>query len=167
VAEKAAAQAELDADRDRIEDQVWTAYTKAQTAFSQQQAAAALLQAAQVSYTASVQSYGDGVRTLVDVVTAQRTLAQARSEEITARTNAFLQTATLAYRTGELLGSHGGPATLPPGKANAPFFQPLPAVPQQQYPNPFGTVPAPSEAQPSTDSTGPTSTSIPTTSEPQ
>lgn len=161
VAEKAAAQAELDADRDRIEDQVWTAYTNAQTAFSQQQAAAALLQAAQVSYTASVESYSDGVRTLVDVVTAQRALAQARSEEITARTNAFLQTATLAYRTGELLGSHAGPATLPSGKTDAPLFTTPPPMPQQQYPNPFGTVPAPSESAPLLNST------VPTASEPQ
>ena len=63
VAEKAAAQAELDAARDRIEDQVWTAYTNAQTAFAQQRAASALLQAAQVLDIAAVQSYSDGVRT--------------------------------------------------------------------------------------------------------
>jgi outer membrane protein len=148
VAEKAAAQAELDAARDRIEDQVWTAYTNAQTAFAQQRAASALLQAAQVSYTAAVQSYSDGVRTLVDVVTAQRALAQARSEEITARTNTFLQTATLAYRTGELLSAHAGPATLPAGAVPTPLFAPTPAVPQQQYPNPFTPVPAPADATP-------------------
>jgi outer membrane protein len=149
VAEKSAAQADLDADRDRIEDQVWTAYTNAQTAFSQQQAASALLQAAQVSYTAAVESYSDGVRTLVDVVTAQRVLAQARSEEITARTNTFLQTARLAYRTGELLQAHAGPATLVPGTAAAPIFGQAPPVPPQpQYPNPFGSVPTPTHSSP-------------------
>ena len=156
VAEKAAAQADLDAARDQIEDQVWTAYTNAQTAFSQQTAAAALLQAAQVSYTASVQSYSEGVRTLVDVVTAQRALAQARSEEITARTNAFLQTATLAYRTGELLQSHAGPATMPPGQAPAPLFNQPPPLPRRQYPNPFSTVPAPSAPASPLNSTAPT-----------
>jgi outer membrane protein len=154
VAEKATAQAELEAARDRIEDQVWTAYTNAQTAFSQQQAASALLQAAQVSYTAAVQSYSDGVRTLVDVVTAQRALAEARSEEITARTNTFLQTATLAYRTGELLRAHAGPATLSPGPAPAPLFGQTPPVPQQ-YANPFATVPAPLNSSPVPDSTTP------------
>jgi outer membrane protein len=115
LAEKAAATADLDAARDRIEDEVWTAYTNTQTAFAQQTAAEAVLQASQSSYSAALESYSDGVRTLVDVVTAQKALAQARSEEITARTNLFEQAASLAFRTGELLRSHNGPPVLPAG----------------------------------------------------
>lgn len=113
LAEKATAQADLDTARDRIEDEVWTAYTNAQTALAQQKAAEALLGASQVSYAAAVEAYSDGVRTLVDVVTAERTLAQARSEEITARTNVFVQITNLAFRTGELLRSHPSPAQRP------------------------------------------------------
>ena len=140
-AEKAAAAAELEAERDRIENEVWTAYTNTQTAFAQQQAAAALLGAAQGSYAAAAESYADGVRTLVDVVTAERALAQARSEEVTARTNLFQQTTELAFRTGDLLRSHSGPAPLPPGPAPglpgaAPT--PLPAQPATQAQPPNG-----------------------------
>lgn len=118
VAERAAAQARLDVERDQIEAQVWTAYTNSQTAFAQQQAAESLLNASQLSYNAAVEAYSDGVRTIVDVVTAERELAQARSEEVTARTNVFQQTTALAFRTGELLRSHAGPRLLPPGAAS-------------------------------------------------
>ena len=137
LAEKAAAEAELDSERDRIEDEVWTAYTNTQTAFAQQQAAQLVLGASQTSYEAAVEAYGDGVRTLVDVVAAQRALAQARSEEVTARTNLFEQATTLTFRTGELLGSHVGRAVLPPGHG-VPV---LPVVPPP--PPPAGAPPLP------------------------
>ena len=114
IAEKAEAEERLNAQKDEIEDQVWTAYTDAQTALAQQGAAAALLAAAQSSYNADTEAYGDGVRTLVDVVTAERALAQARSEAVSARTNAFEQTTALAFRSGALLRSHAGPVILPP-----------------------------------------------------
>ncbi len=116
LAERATAQAELDAARDTVEDQVWTAYTNTETAFAQQAAADAALGAAQISYSAAAEAYSDGVRTLVDLVATQRTLAQARSEEVTARTNVFQQATTLSFRTGALLRSHGGPAVLPPAQ---------------------------------------------------
>lgn len=140
TAEKRSAEAELDAQRDTIEDQVWTAYTDTQTAFTQQASAEALLGAAQASYSAATEAYGDGVRTLVDVVTAERALAEARSEEVTARTGLFKQMATLAFRTADLLASHNGPATLP---AAAPAT----AAPQ----TPSGT---PATTQPNQSATG-------------
>lgn len=99
-----AATAELDNLRDEAEDQVWVAYTNVETAYAQQQAAAALLSAAQTSYTASVAAYRSGVRTLIDVIAAQRALAEARSENITARTRLLRDTAALDFRTGDLLG---------------------------------------------------------------
>ncbi len=120
TAVKAAAQDELDADRDRIEDQVWTAYTNTQTAIAQQSAADALLGASQASYQAATEAYGYGVRTLVDVVTAERALARARSEQVTARTNVFQQATALAFRTGDLLRTHPGPAGQTPGVTAAP-----------------------------------------------
>ncbi len=125
LAEQAAAEAGLDTVRDRIEDQVWTAYTNAQTALAQQKAADLLLGASQSSYAAAAEAYGDGVRTLVDVVTAERTLAEARSEQVSARTNAFQQATTLAFRTGELLRSHPSPAQKP-GNGPAPGSAPVP-----------------------------------------
>jgi outer membrane protein len=97
------AQAELDSIRDDAEDQVWMAYTNVKTAYAQQQAAATLLSASQTSWEAATEAYKDGVRTLIDVVSAQRALARARSEDITARTGLLRETATLAFRTGDLL----------------------------------------------------------------
>lgn len=111
------ADARLNQARDEVEDQVWTSYTNLQTAFAQQESAQALLGAAEISYAAATEALANGVRTLVDVITAQRTLAQARSEEVSARTNLFIQATELAFRTGTLLSSHTGPALLPPPPA--------------------------------------------------
>jgi len=102
-ADKRAAQAEIDALRDRIANEVWTAYSNMQTALHQQQAAAALLTASEESYEAAQESYGYGVRSLLDVVSAQKALAQARSEDISARTQLLLQVTDLAFQTGELI----------------------------------------------------------------
>jgi outer membrane protein TolC len=102
-AEKKAAQAGIDALRDQVADEVWAAYSNMKTALRQQQAAVALLTASDQSYEAARESYGYGVRNLLDVVSAQRTLAQARSEDIFARTQLLLQVANLAFRTGDLI----------------------------------------------------------------
>lgn len=102
-ANKKAAQAAIDSLRDQISNQVWTAYSNMQTALRQQQAAAALLAASQESYEAAHESYGYGVRNLLDVVSAQKTLAQARSEDIAARTQLLLQVTNLAFQTGDLI----------------------------------------------------------------
>jgi outer membrane protein len=102
-AEQSQAQAELDALQDDAENEVWTAYVTVKTAYAQQQAAAALLEASTASYDAAVEAYNSGVRNILDVVSAQRALAQARSEDVTARTQLLRQTATLAFSTGDLL----------------------------------------------------------------
>jgi len=102
-AEKRAAQASIDALRDQIGDEVWAAYSNMKTALRQQQAAAALLDASGQSYEAARESYGYGVRSELDVISAQKTLAQARSEDVLARTQLLLQVADLAFRTGDLI----------------------------------------------------------------
>ena len=103
TAEKRAALAGIDALRDQIADQVWAAYSNMKTALRQQQAAAAFLAASDQSYQAARESYGYGVRNLLDVVSAQKALAQARSEDIFARTQLLLQVANLAFETGDLI----------------------------------------------------------------
>lgn len=103
AAEKKAAQANIDALRDQVADEVWAAYSNMKTALRQQQAAAALLAASDQSYEAATEAYSYGVRNVLDVVSAQRTLAQARSEDIFARTQLLLQTANLAFETGDLI----------------------------------------------------------------
>jgi outer membrane protein TolC len=96
-----AAEAQANVKRDRIEDEVWTAYAKLNTAFRQRQAAIALLEAASQSYSAALESYTYGLRNLLDVTSAQRTLAQARSADVLARTRVLTALADLAFRTGD------------------------------------------------------------------
>jgi len=100
---KAEAQAEV--KRNQIADEVWTAYSDLNTAFRQRQAAVALLEAASQSYDAALQSYNYGVRSLLDVTAAQRTLAQARSADVFARTQVLTSFADLAFRTGDSIQS--------------------------------------------------------------
>jgi len=95
------AEARVAATRDRIEDQVWTAYSNLSTAFRQREAATALVTAATQSYSAALQSYNYGVRNLLDVTNAQKVLAQARSTDIQARTQVLAALADLAFRTGD------------------------------------------------------------------
>jgi outer membrane protein TolC len=102
-ARRAEAHAEIDALRDQVSDEVWRAYSDAKTALRQKQAAAALLASADASYSAALKSYDLGVRSLLDVVSAQRALAQARQADVFARTQVLTQISNLAFRTGDLL----------------------------------------------------------------
>jgi len=96
-----AAEAQVSATHDRIEDEVWTAYANLNTAFRQREAASAFLTAAAESYDASLASYSYGVRNLLDVTAAQKVLAQARSTDILARTQVLTALADLAFRTAD------------------------------------------------------------------
>jgi outer membrane protein len=99
------AQAQAEVQRNQIADEVWTAYSNLNTALRQRQAAIALLQAAGQSYDAALQSYNYGVRSLLDVTAAQRTLAQARSADVSARAQVLTSFAGLAFRTGDSIQS--------------------------------------------------------------
>jgi outer membrane protein TolC len=107
-----AAEAQVNVARDQIADQVWTAYSNLNTAFRQRQAAIALLEAASKSYDAALESYNYGLRNLLDVTAAQRTLAQARSTDVLARTRVLTALADLAFRTGDAV-QPGGPRPRP------------------------------------------------------
>jgi outer membrane protein len=106
-AEQKQAAAEVDTIRDQVENEVWTAYSTARTALRQQKAAAALLEASSSSYEAALQSYNFGVRSQIDVVSAQRALAAARTEDVSARTQLLTTIAALAFQTGDLLHPKG------------------------------------------------------------
>src|SRR5260370_14338209 len=95
------AQAQVSAARDRIEDEVWIAYSNLNTAFRQREAATVLLDAATQSYAAALESYNYGVRSLLDVTASQKVLAQARSADVLARTQALTALADLAFRAGD------------------------------------------------------------------
>jgi len=94
-------EAQVSAVTDRIENEVWTAYTNLTTAFRQREAATALLTAASESYNSSLESYNYGVRNLLDVTAAQKALADARSTDVLARTQVLIALANLAYRAAD------------------------------------------------------------------
>ena len=98
-----AAEAQVNVSRDQIADEVWGAYSNVKTALRQRQAAIALLEAASQSYAAVLESYNYGVRNFLDVTAAQRTLAQARSTDVSARTQVLTTLVDLAFGTGSLL----------------------------------------------------------------
>jgi outer membrane protein TolC len=105
LAQKAAAQAQIDTLQDDIANQVWAAHTNVETALRQRQAAAALVTSAEQSYEATRDSYNYGVRNILDVIAAQKALAQAQAEDVTARAQLLLQTANLAFQTGDLIAA--------------------------------------------------------------
>ena len=102
-AERRAVEAGLNSLRDQIDQEVFASYTNMETALRQQKSAAALLTASEQSYEAARQSYNLGVRSQLDVISSQKTLAQARSEDVAARAQLLLQVADLAFRTADLI----------------------------------------------------------------
>jgi outer membrane protein TolC len=109
-ADMRAAQSQADVVRDQIENEIWTAYSNLKTALRQRRAAAALLEEATQSYNAAIDSYHSGVRNLLDVTQSQRTLAQARSADVLARTQVLTALADLAFQTGDSIQpSHARP----------------------------------------------------------
>lgn len=103
TSKKREAQNELRESRDQITREVWTAYIAFRTALRKQQAAVALLDSANSSYSASLEAYKYGVKNLIDVVTAERQLAQARYSGVSARSQLFLEAVDLEFSTGNLL----------------------------------------------------------------
>jgi len=96
-----AAEAQTSLKKNQIADEVWTAYSNLNTAFRQHKTAIALLEAASQSYNAALESYKYGLRNLLDVTAAQRSLAQARSADVFARTRVLTALADLAFATGD------------------------------------------------------------------
>jgi outer membrane protein len=112
IAESARREAddELKAEHDQTTREVWTAYIGFRTALRKHDAAVALLESANESYSASLDAYKDGVKNLVDVLTAEKQLAQARLSNVSARSELFVQAVNLEFATGNLL-RHQPPAT--------------------------------------------------------
>lgn len=97
------AQDELREKQDAIGREVWTAYLQFRTAVRQQEAAETLYTSANTSYDASLDAYRYGVKNLVDLVTAEMQLAQARLAVVQSRSAVRINAANLDYVTGNLL----------------------------------------------------------------
>ncbi len=97
------AQDVMTAKHDQATREVWTSYIAFRTAQKKEQAAVALLESANASYSASLDAYKYGVKNLVDVLTAEKQLAQARLSGVSARSQLLLEAVDLEFATGNLL----------------------------------------------------------------
>lgn len=97
------AQDVMTAKHDQATREVWTAYIAFRTALKKEQAAVSLLESANASYSASLDAYKYGVKNLVDVLTAEKQLAQARLSGVSARSQLLLEAVDLEFATGNLL----------------------------------------------------------------
>jgi outer membrane protein TolC len=107
-AESEEARQQAASTRNQIENEIWASYSRLKTARQQMDAAEALLAAADQSYSSAFEAFQAGVRTFIDVSSAQKTLAQARSRQVAARIRVLMSTADLAYRAADPIpgGSH-------------------------------------------------------------
>ena len=109
-------QADLEASRAHVVTleqqatlQVWTDDADLRTAAQRIETSRTLLQSAQESEQATSERYRAGVGSILDLLTAQSTLALARAQEVQARADWLLALAQLAHDTGSLGPAPKGP----------------------------------------------------------
>jgi TolC family type I secretion outer membrane protein len=95
----------------QISLQVWTSYYDLQTAVQRLKTSRDLLRDAQESVDVALGRYRAGIGAILDLLTAEAALENARAEEVQARTDWFLTVAQLAHDTGTLT-----PTGVPQGK---------------------------------------------------
>jgi outer membrane protein TolC len=128
---KRAAQAQADSTRAQLRQaelaagaDVWARYHNYETARQKHKASAAYLASASRLYDLALDSYKNGLTSILDLVTAEDLLAQARSQNIAARQEVFTALANLAaaaglLQKGEVLRAQNGVMN-PTGKDNQP-----------------------------------------------
>jgi len=82
--------------------QVWSSYYAVQTAKRRITTSRDLLASAQESANVAAARYREGVGTIIDVLTAQSALENARAQEVQSRADYLLALAELAHATGKL-----------------------------------------------------------------
>ena len=97
-----AAQADAESLEQQVILQVWTSYHAVKTAEKRVGSAQDLLAAAQQSAEVAQGRYKAGVGSILDLLTAQSALANARAQDVQARANWLLAIASLAHDTGAL-----------------------------------------------------------------
>jgi outer membrane protein TolC len=101
-ADRDEATARLDTLAQEVTLQVWTSYFNHKTAAGKVETARDLLESAQQSYDVVSARYKAGVGSILDLLTAEEALGQARAQDTQARTEWFLTMAQLAHDTGTL-----------------------------------------------------------------
>ena len=82
--------------------QVWRAYFEFQSSLSKYEYAQSLIAASQESYAANSESYRQGLSTIVELLTAQRDLANARYTLIQSKSELLTAYAAVAYSIGRI-----------------------------------------------------------------
>jgi outer membrane protein len=108
TARREVAQAEFDALQLQIIKEVWKSYAEVKTALRKREYAIALLKAAEQSFEALKESYAYGLSTVIELLTAERSLANARYTEIESRSNLLNSVALLVYAAGSSGDSPAG-----------------------------------------------------------
>ena len=97
-----ASQADAESLEQLIILQVWQSYQAVKTAEKRVGSARDLLASAQQSAEVAQGRYKAGVGSILDLLTAQSALANARAQEVQARADWLLSIASLAHDTGTL-----------------------------------------------------------------
>ena len=93
--------------------EVFASHSDFQTAVERVRTARELLASAEQSAEVAAGRYREGVGSMLDLLSAQRSLAAARAQQVNARLGWFTALARLARDAGVL--SAGGDGLLPPG----------------------------------------------------
>ncbi len=96
------AEAQLKSQEQAVDLQVWSSYYSLKTAEQQVKTSEDLLQSATQSHDVALGRYRAGVGTILDLLTAQAALEDARGQRIQALANWFTALAQLSYSTGTL-----------------------------------------------------------------
>ncbi len=104
AADEETSKARLEGLRQQVIFQVWSSYYNHKTATQRVATSRDLLQSALQSFEVVSARYKAGVGSILDVLTAESALANARAQETQARTDWFLSVAQLAHETGTLWG---------------------------------------------------------------
>ena len=99
--------------KDLVVLEVWTSYYSLETAEKQVMTSADLLKSASQNQEVAAERYKSGVGNIIDLLTAQAALENARAQQIQARAGWWSAAAQLAHDTGVL------DATSPPGESSA------------------------------------------------
>ncbi len=109
--EEEAARARVASLQQQVGLQVWTSYFNLDTAKQKIRTAQSLLKSAQESYDVALGRYQEGVGSILDLLSAQSALQDAKSQEVQTRTEWLLAVAQLAHDTGTLGITESGPDT--------------------------------------------------------
>ncbi len=101
--EAAAARATAEVVEDRVILDVWSSYYAMRTATQRVETTRSLLTSATQSAEVADGRYKAGVGSILDLLTTQASLAEARAEEVQSRSLWFLAVAELAHATGALV----------------------------------------------------------------